>query len=251
MHMTRVLIADDIKDIRETLERTVTSHCPQATVVAATSSVASTVEAIREHAPDVVLLDVEMKDGTGFDVLKQFPSPAFKVIFITAYMQYSIEAFRFAALDYLLKPVDPDRLAQAIRRAADQADREKLALKIDSFLYNMQQPATSNKKIVLRTNESIHVVSLQNIMYCEADQSYTTFYLQDASRIMVTKPLREYEELFSQHQFIRIHQSYLVNISFIKRYDKGEGGQLVLSNEKALPVSVRKKEQLMQLLARL
>jgi two-component system LytT family response regulator len=248
--MLKVIIADDVQDIRESLAKMLAACCPAAEVVASTESVETTVAAIKTHLPDVVLLDVEMKDGTGFDVLKQFPSARFKVIFVTAYQHYSFEAFRFSALDYLLKPVDPDLLAQAVNKAADITDREKLSLKIDSFLHNMQETSRGPKKIVLRTIDNIHVVTVNDIVHCEADQSYTTFYLNDKSRIVVTRSLSEFDELLVPYQFVRIHQSYLVNTSFIKRFNKADN-TLLLSDATVLPVSVRKKEQLLQLLASL
>lgn len=248
--MLKILIADDVKNIRESLTKMVNASLANATIVGATDSVANTIKAIKELKPDVVLLDIEMKDGTGFDVLKQFPNPSFKVIFITAYQQYSLEAFKFSALDYILKPVDPDQLAKAVNKAVEHIDREKLSNKIDAFLYNMEH-ASQEKKIVLKTAESIHVVSLKDIMYCQAYEGYTNFYLVDKSKILVSRTLGEYDELFSEHHFIRIHQSYLLNINYIKRYEKGEGGAIVLTNETTIPVSARKKEQLMKLLAKL
>jgi two-component system LytT family response regulator len=249
--MIKLLIADDVRNVRESLQKSVLSNCPGVSIIALTDGVHSTVSAIKEFSPDIVLLDIEMKDGSGFEIFKSFPDPLFKVIFITAYKQYSIDAFKFSALDYLLKPVDPDHLTAAINRASKQLDREKASLKIDSFLHNIQSTTAGSKKVVLKTSESIHIVSLSDIVYCEADESYTNFHLADTTRIMVTKTLREFDEMFTNYNFVRIHQSYLVNLNYIKRYDKGEGGNVVLNNEKSLPVSVRKKEQLMQLLSKL
>lgn len=248
--MFKVVIADDVQDIRESLEKMLSAYCPEAQVVASADGVSSAVAAIKKHSPDVVLLDVEMKDGTGFDVLRQFPMARFKVIFVTAYQQYSLDAFRFSALDYLLKPVDPDLLVQAVNKAADVLDREKLALKIDSFLHNMQETTKGQKKIVLRTIDNIYVVPVNEIVYCEADQSYTTFHLHDRSRIVVTRSLSEFDELLAPYQFVRIHQSFLVNVAFIKRLNKADN-TLLLSDGAVLPVSVRKKDQLLQVLASL
>jgi two-component system LytT family response regulator len=248
--MFRVVIADDVQDIRESLEKMLGAYCPEVQIVASVDGVATAVAAIQKHSPDIVMLDVEMKDGTGFDVLKQFPSPRFKAIFVTAYQQYSLDAFRFSALDYLLKPVDPDLLVQAVSKAADVLDREKLALKIDSFLHNMQESSKGPKKIVLRTIDNIHVVAVNEIAYCEADQSYTTFHLSDKSRIVVTRSLSEFDEMLGPYQFVRIHQSYLVNAAYIKRFNKTDN-TLLLSDGAVLPVSVRKKDHLLQLLASL
>ncbi|MGZ3885041.1 MAG: LytR/AlgR family response regulator transcription factor, partial [Bacteroidia bacterium] len=178
-----------------------------------------------------------------------FPSPRFKVIFITAYQHYAVQAFRFAALDYILKPADPEVLSQALKKAVDNIDRERLSVKIDSFLNNMD--SKQSKKVVLKTADNIHVISLQEILYCEADRSYTIFYLADKSRIMVSNTLGQYEELFGDYGFLRIHQSYLLNVSYIRRYEKGDGGKIILSDNISLPVATRKKDQLLQLLSRL
>jgi two-component system LytT family response regulator len=192
-----------------------------------------------------------MKDGTGFSVLRQFAFPSFKTIFITAYEQYSLEAFRFSALDYLLKPVDPDLLLKAINKAADYIDREKLSLKIDTFLHNTERVSRESKKVALKTADNIYIVNLRDIVYCEADEGYTNIYLADKTRILVSRTLGEYDEMFSGYNFLRIHQSYLLNVEYIKRYEKGEGGKVILSNEAILPVSARKKEQLMEFLSNL
>jgi two-component system LytT family response regulator len=196
------------------------------------------------------LLDIEMKDGNGFEVFKHFLSPSFKTIFVTAYQQYSFEAFRFSAIDYLLKPVDPDQLINAVNKAQDHIDKENLSVKIETFLHNMEH-AAKGKKIILKTLESIHIVNISDIVYCEANEGYTMFYLSDRTKILVSRTLREFDEMLADHSFARIHQTFLVNINCIKRYEKGDGGQVVLSNDNCLPVSVRKKEQLMKLLAKL
>jgi two-component system LytT family response regulator len=249
--MLKVLIADDEENVREALAQIITSYGSAIEIVAASDGVESTVKAIHQHKPDVILLDIQMKDGTGFDVLKHFPFPQFKIIFITAYQEYAVQAFRFSALDYLLKPVDPDLLIETLKKTADIIDREKISLKIDSFLYNMNSLSKGAKKVILKTSENIHVVNMQDIMYCEAERSYTNFYMNDATRILVSSTLGHYEEIFEGYGFLRIHQSYLLNINYIKRYRKGDGGNVILTNSTSLPVATRKKDQLLQLLAKL
>lgn len=249
--MIKLLIADDEKNVRDALAEMVGLYSPNVNIVASTHSVSSTIEGINKYKPDVVLLDIDLKDGTGFDVLKHYKNPQFKVIFITAFQQYALEAFRFSAIDYLLKPIDPDLFTQAVNKATETIDKEKLSLKIESFLYNMDAISKGAKKIILKTADNIHVVNVKDIMYCEADHSYTNFYLADKSRVMVSKTLGEYDELLSAHNFIRIHQSYLLNVNYIKRYEKGDGGNVILSDNTSLPVATRKKEQLMQFLSRL
>jgi two-component system LytT family response regulator len=249
--MLKLLIADDEENVREAFSHIISTHNPDITLLSATDSVTSTIKSITENKPDIVLLDVEMKGGTGFDVLKNFPEPKFKVIFITAFQQYAVQAFRFAALDYILKPVDPDQLMETIGKASDNIDKEKIALKVDSFLYNMRSMGQGFKKIILKTSNNIYVVNLQDIVYLEADRSYTNFYMTDKSRIMVSSTLGHYEEMFDEYSFLRIHASYLININYIKRYEKGDGGKIILTGDISLPVASRKKEHVMQLLTSL
>lgn len=249
--MLKLLIADDEINVRESLELLVKMYCPDIEIVAMTDSVSATVKAIQFHKPHIVLLDIEMKEGTGFDVLKNFSAPTFKVVFITAHQEFALKAFRFSALDYLLKPVDPDELVEAITKAVGIIEKEKISMKIDSFFENMEQMSKGMKKIVIRTAEDIHVVQLQDIMYCEADRSYTIFNLKDNKRILVSTTLGEYEEMLQEYNFLRIHQSYLVNINFIKRYEKSDGGKVVLTNDVKIPVATRKKDHLLQLLNKL
>jgi two-component system LytT family response regulator len=251
MSKLRILIVDDEQHVREAIGQMVTLYCSDAEVVAEAAGVSEAVNAIKQHKPGIVLLDVDIKDGTGFDVLKQFPSPDFKVIFITAFQEYAVQAFRFSALDFLLKPLVPELLVEAIKKAQDVIDLKNMSLKIDSFIYNMDSLSKGTKKIILKTADTIHVINMQDIVYCEADRSYTNFYLSDKTRIMVSTTLGDYEDLFSGYGFLRIHQSYLLNVSYMKRYERGDGGKAVLVGDISLPVATRKKEQLLQLLSKL
>ena len=249
--MLKVLIVDDEENVREALAQMLNMYSEGTRLIGTCSNIAAAIKAIRESKPDILLLDIEIGEESGFDIFKHFPNPEFKVIFITAYQQYAVQAFRFAALDYLLKPVDPDHLIEALKKAFDAVDREKFSLKIDSFIHNVGAMTSRSKKIVLRTADNMHVVNLNDIMYCESDRSYTTFYLADKTRVMVSQTLGDYEDMFNDYGFIRIHKSHLVNLQFIKRYEKGDGGQLVLNDNTCLPVATRKKEQLLGLLANL
>lgn len=247
--MLKVIIIDDEENVREALEQLIQLYHSDIIVSASCSSISTAILAIKEHQPDILLLDIEIGTENGFDIFKHFPTPEFRVVFVTAYEQYAAQAFRFAALDYLLKPVDPDLLSEALKKTADVIDRKKIAVKINSFLHNMDDISKDFKKIVLKTAETIHLVNLRDIMYCEADHSYTNFYLADKSRIMVSHTMGEYEELFSSYGFLRIHQSYLLNLNYFKRYEKADGGKAILKDNTALPVATRKKDQLMQRLA--
>jgi two-component system, LytTR family, response regulator len=249
--MIKVIIVDDEKNVREAAEKIVEQYCAPAVVQTTCHSIASAVIAIKEHQPDVVLLDVELGMENGFDLFKHFPSPNFKVIFITAHHEYAVKAFRFSAIDYLLKPIEIEALKQAIDKVGELIDKNKMGLKIDSFIHNMNHLSKDAKKIVLKTADSVHVVNLNDIMYCEADRSYTSFYLNDKSRIMVSHTLGEYEELFNDYGFLRVHQSYLLNLDYLKRFEKADGGKAVLRDNTAIPVATRKKDQLMERLSNL
>jgi two-component system, LytTR family, response regulator len=249
--MLKLILIDDEERVRQSITQLLQLYHPEYEVVASCPSLSSAITAIRQQPPDVVLVDIEIGHENGFDLFTAFPKPSFKVIFITAYQQYAIQAFRFAALDYLLKPIQADLLADALKRAEDELQREKLNLRFDAFLHNINSPPKADKKIVLKTAESVHLVELKDIMYCEADRGYTNFYLADKSRIMVSTTLGEYEELFESCGYCRIHQSYLLNLSYFKRYDKADGGMAILKDNTKLPVATRKKELLLQKLSEL
>jgi two-component system LytT family response regulator len=232
--------------MRQSLEKLLKKHCPNVRVIDQADGVASGLASIRKHHPELVLLDIKMDDGTGFDLLKIAEPLDFRVIFITAYDQYALEAFRFSALDYLLKPVIPDNLVEAVKKAEGQKIRD-LEIQLHQLKNNLNTDDYSRKRIVLRTLEHIHVLQVDNIIYCESEGSYTKFFLDDSKMIMVSKTMREYEELLKHSGFFRVHKSYLVNLSKIVRLEKGEGGYVVMTNQERIPVGASRKEQLLHL----
>lgn len=244
--MLKIVIVDDEENVRESLNSMLKLYCKNIEWVKSFSTVHSTLNFIDTEKIDVLLLDIKVGKENGFDIFKHFPNPDFKVIFVTAFQEYAVKAFRFAAIDYLLKPVDPDTLAEAVNRANDILDNEKMSLKIESLLHNLNLEPKTKKKMVLKTSDSIHVVNPEEIIYCEADGSYTRFHLADGSRIMVTKTLGVYEELLETENFLRIHQSYLLNLDYLKRFDKAEGGRVILKDGTPLAVASRKKDQLLR-----
>jgi two-component system, LytTR family, response regulator len=249
--MLKVLLVDDEENAREYITELLRLNHIDIKLCATSHSVSTAISAINQHHPDVILLDIELGAENGFDIFKHFPEPNFKVICITAHEQYAVKAFRLSALDYLLKPIDPTLLAEALKKASDVFDREKMSLKVDSFLHNVGQLTKDSKKIVLKTTETVHLVNLSDILYCEADRSYTTFYLVDKSKILVSHTMGDYEDLFYDYGFFRIHQSYLLNLNYFKRYEKADGGKAILKDNTSLPVATRKKEQLLARLANL
>ena len=248
--MLRTIIIDDEAHMRQTLEKMVTRFCPNVKLVASADGVKTGVEAIRKYHPDLILLDIKMNDGTGFDLLKQLQPVDFKVIFVTAYDQYAIKAFRFSAIDYLLKPVDPDDLADAVCKA-EKLMHQDFNIQLNTLEENMLPGDKANRKIILRTFDSIHLVKVQDINYCESDGSYTTIHLLNEKEILVSTLLKEYDELLKDEGFYRVHKSFLINMRHIERFEKGEGGYVVLENESKVPVASRKREELLEMFERL
>ena len=236
--------------MRQTLEKLVKQSCPNIQLLPSVDGVKTGVEAIQKHHPDLVLLDIKMDDGTGFDLLKQLQPVDFKVIFVTAYDQYAIKAFKFSAIDYLLKPVDADELAEAVCKA-EKLMQQDFSTQLNTLEENMQSGDKPNRKIILRTFDSIHLVKVQDINYCESEGSYTTIHLLNGKKIVVSTLLKEYDEMLKECGFYRVHKSYLINMRHIERFEKGEGGYVVLENEAKVPVASRKREELMEMFDRL
>lgn len=248
--MLRTIIIDDEAHMRQTLEKLVKQSCPNVKLVAQADGVKTGIEAIQKHHPDLILLDIKMNDGTGFDLLKQIQPVDFKVIFVTAYDQFAIKAFRFSAIDYLLKPVDPDDLSEAVCKA-EKLMQQDFSTQLNALEEHMQPGDKANRKIILRTFDNIHLVKVQDINYCESEGSYTAIHLLNGNKILVSTLLKEYDELLGDSGFYRVHKSYLINMRHISRFEKGDGGNVVLENENKVPVASRKREELMEMFERL
>jgi two-component system LytT family response regulator len=251
MSLLRTIVIDDESHIRQTLSKMVNRHCKNVKLVAEANSVRSGVESIKKHAPDLVLLDIKMNDGTGFDMLKQLEPVDFKVIFITAFDQYAIRAFKFSAIDYILKPVDIDELVAAVNRA-DELVQAAFRTQLEALGENLDNKDKTLKKLILRTHDNIHLVKVKDIGYCMADGNYLTVSLVNGKKVMVTNiSLKEYEDLLAEYGFFRVHKSYLINLHQIDRFEKMDGGSVVMTDESKVPVASRKKEQLMEMFEQL
>ena len=248
--MLRTIIIDDEAHVRETLTRLVKEFCPQVQLVGEAFSVESGVKAIHELHPHLVLLDIRMGDGSAFELLKKLEAIDFRIIFITAYENYAVQAFRFAAIDFLLKPVNPEDLADAVKRA-ESLIQQQLITQLQALEENMKSDIRQKKKIVLKTMENIYLVSLHDIAYLESDRSYTTVHTMNHDRIVISKPLKDFDELLYDDGFYRVHKSYLVNMMHVQRFEKQEGGYIVLSNDHKIPVASRKREELLELFEKL
>ena len=249
--MIRTLVIDDEVKARETIIDMLNLFCKDIDVIGEASSVSTGFEMINHHNPDLILLDIKMTDGSGFDLLKKFERIGFYVIFITAFEEFAIEAFKFSAIDYLLKPIDPDELTDSVSNVKERLQKDNYSLQLGTFFENLESSNGKTKKLVLKTSDSIHVVSLNEIIRCQSDKNYTHFYTISNGKIVVSKTLKEYEELLTDFGFLRAHQSHLINLNFIKRFDKSDGGVLVMKDNSKVPVSFRKREELMKFFKRL
>ncbi|MDD3488808.1 MAG: LytTR family DNA-binding domain-containing protein [Paludibacter sp.] len=246
MTKQRILIVDDEAPVRELITGVIENFCESAEIVGVADGVQSALDAIRLLKPDIVLLDVNLGDGTAFDLLSKIDPVNFAIIFITAYEKYAVSAFKFSAVDYIMKPVNIDELVAAIRKAAGKSEQQALNAKLKNFFDNLNSHP-EDKKIVLKTAESIFIVKVVDIIRCEADHNYSTFYLLNGKKVLVSKTLKDYEEMLSDFFFFRTHQSHLININHIVSFEKNDGGYLRMVDGSQVPVSKRKREELFEL----
>lgn len=238
----RSVIIDDMDAARASLKLELAEHCPTIDVIAEAHSVVTGLKLLKETEIDIVFLDIELDDGLGFDILELIDSPNFKVIFTTASDAYAIRAFQVAAVDYLLKPIDPERLKEAVAKAKENHPHTKEQL---SILKSGLSKQKDESKIVLHTQEKIVSADIQSISHCISEGNYTTFFFLDGSKLLITKTLKEFEKILTPHHFIRTHQSYLINGNEVKEFIKTEGGYLLLKNGSRIPVSVRKRTEVL------
>jgi two-component system LytT family response regulator len=243
--MKKVLVIDDEKPTRDFIKRLIDSYHFGIEVFTDGENVATGVEAIHRLQPDLVILDIQMPDGNGFDVLKSIPVKNFEVIFITAFQEYAIQAIKFSALDYLLKPIDSEELKLAIDHALNTITRKTDESQLSVLQHNMQM--NTKRKLVLKTQESVHVVEIDNIVRCESDKNYTLFYFMNAKKILVSKTLKDFDILLSGLTFFRAQQSHLINLNYVERYDRHEG-TIIMKDGSAIPLALARKEQFFEIL---
>lgn len=244
-----ILLIDNEAEVRGVLRTLVENWNKDRFSIIEADGVATGLEMIQSLKPSIVLLDVEMDDGTGFDLLEKLPHPSFQLIFTTAHNQYAIQAFRCSALDYLLKPVDPLELSQSLDRALGQLTQQTLQQQLDVLMRQLKNEKEADKQIVLKDIDKTYIVKLNDILYCEAAGSYTKFHLVNGGPIFVSRNLRSYEEILSPSGFFRTHHSCLVNPNKIKVFDrKADSGTLLLEGGRSIPVSQRKREMVLNFL---
>jgi two-component system, LytTR family, response regulator len=238
--MLKALIVDDEPKARENLQILLQDFVEGVQVVGLCENIAEATEAVKLHSPDVVFLDIQLQRETGFDLLTKLKEINFEVIFTTAYTEYAIKAFKFSAIDYLLKPIDIEDLRKAVARVSKRVNNNMTG-RLTQLVQNLKQGSNENYKIALPTLDGLVFVKITDILYCEASSNYTQIFTNE-EKYLVSKTLKEYDDLLSDHNFFRIHNSYLININSIKKYVKGEGGYVILNNDTSLDVSKRKKE---------
>jgi two-component system LytT family response regulator len=247
--MIRAVIVEDEKMSRETLRRMLGKYCPDVEVVAEAETYRQGIAAIRAFRPDAVFLDIQMPDGSGFRVLEELKEIDFEVIFTTAFDQFAIKAIKYNALDYLLKPIIPEELAEAVKRLQQRKEAAIAGLRGSDKV--TEGGGAFTRKIILSTSEMIHVIHVDEIIRCESDNYYTMFFFTDGRRLLVSKTLKENEEILSRYDFIRPHKSHLVNKKYIKSYLRHEGGAIIMIDGTKVPVSRRKRDDIMGMLRNL
>jgi two-component system LytT family response regulator len=242
--MLRTLIIDDEPSSAETL-RLWLGHLPDIDLVGVCTSAYDGLAVIQDKQPDVVFLDIEMPHLNGFDLLASLPKVDFSVIFTTAYDHYAIQAIRFNALDYLLKPIGLTELQQAVDRAKQRKSAQQTTQQYRVFFENLRNQTQSLNKLTLHTLEGLLFVPISEIVRCESDRNYTNFHLLGARPVLVSKNLGEFEEILTEYNFFRVHNSHLVNLTHVRRYLRTEGGQLELADGSIIDVSRRRKDELL------
>lgn len=246
MKTIRAVIAEDEPRNIDILKTVLEKHCDNVEVVGTANNVKKAVEVIRETEPDVLFLDIEMPPHKGFEVLEKFPEINFDVIFITAHEEYALQAIKFAALDYLLKPINIEEVKAALKKVKPRSKGQtnELAAILKEYLKDKEQTFS---KIVIPSNDGYNVVDLNNIVYCEACDSYTKIHTNENNKVhLISKPLKEYDDLLSDKGFYRVHKSFLVNINHIRKIIKGIGAAVIMSDGANIPISMRKKDEFFQ-----
>lgn len=246
----KAILIDDESNSRDTLKEMLRRYC-DIEILGEADGVKTGLEMIQILKPNLVFLDIKMNDGSGFDLLKKVKEQNFHVIFTTAFDQFAIKAFRFSALDYLLKPIDIDELKAAVDKFLKRVETESESYKskLDNLIHNEESPKDFHK-VVFSTSEGMHIIEIAKIIRCEADDYYTKIHVENRKLIMVSKTLKEVESLLKGNNFIRNHKSHLVNLNYIKTYVKSDGGYLILNNGEKIPVSRRKKDLLAKTLSK-
>ena len=250
--MITALLIDDDANLRNGMKSLLERYAPEIKIIGEADSVKTGIDTMQLLNPEVVFLDIQLGDGTGFDILEEIANKKGKstshIVFITAHEQYAVKAFRFSALDFLLKPVDPEELEKVVVKLKNVLHKNDSYAHIDLLLENIRKKVDNFRRIALSTSDGIHLFEISDIIRCESEDNYTKFYIKNSKPILISKTLKEYEDMLTEHGFERIHQSHLINLSYLKSYIKKDGGYVVMADNSNLPISQRKKERLQELL---
>lgn len=245
----RCLIIEDDLHTANDVKNTIVSHFDTIQILAVTDNIIDAKECIEDLKPDIIISDINLKDDTVFTLFKQYDTIPFKIIFITSYSKYAVEAFKFSALDFLEKPFNDDALIASVTNAISIIDQENYTAQIQTFFHNFN-PEQKNKKLVLKNIEAVHIVSIEAIIYVKSDNNYSEFHIEDGRKIVISKPLKFYDDQLRSYTFFRTHQSFLVNLNFAKTFHKKDS-VLELSNHLHLPVSINKAAALIHYLGQM
>jgi two-component system LytT family response regulator len=241
------IIIDDEAAVRNAIRSLLAENFPDIKILATAGNIQEGYETIIKNEPDLIFLDIELPDGTGFDLLKKFPRVPFRIIFVTGHHEYALDAIKVSALDYVLKPIDTDDLCRAVEKAQSVINQQEQQLKLQALSENLQGKKVL-KRIILSTSDHLQIVSVSDIIRAEADSNYTSFRLSGGKHILVSRTIKEFESLLSGSGMIRVHQSHLINIAYVDRFVKKDGGYLLLKDNTKVPVSPILKKQVLQAL---
>jgi len=247
MELLKAILVDDEVSSLQNLQQKIVEFCPGIKVVATAQKPEEAIFLIRHHNPDVIFLDIEMPRMSGFRVLEELEDINAEIIFTTAYNHYAIDAIRISAFDYLVKPISVEDLQNAVKRLVVQHDRQTQE-KLDVLKKSLQESKSQEDRIAIPTSEGMEFINIKNIVRIESSSNYSKLYLLSGQTIVVTRLLKDFEEMLLAYRFYRVHHSHLINLTYIKKYIRGEGGQVVMQNGDVIDVARRKKDEFLKLI---
>ena len=248
MSKIKAILIDDEPGNIATLTKMVAEYCTDVELLATANDILEAEKLIHQHQPDLIFLDIEMPHGNGFDLLNNLAPIKFEVVFVTAFNAYAIQAFKYSAVDYILKPVSINDLKNAVIKVKNRLEKNQLNQRIDSLLSNLKTESSGRKRMGISTQDGIDFEEFDNIMYLQGENNYTSIYLNNKPKEIASKAIGEFEELLPKKIFCRIHKSYIININYIKKYQKGRGGFVIMQDGTSIEVSIRKKDEFLRLL---
>lgn len=245
----KTIIIEDEEQAVSALLAEINRNCPDLEIVGTAGKIQDAITLIENTNPELVFLDIQLTDGLGFEILKHFDKSSFQVIFTTAYSQYAINAIKFNALDYLLKPISGTDLKEAVSKIKSKSKND-IQIQIENFIKN-QSLQNQNKKIALQTTQGIFIHEIQTILKCTSEGNYTHVHFTDGKKVLISKPLKDFEDMLCSYGFERIHNSHIINLNHLCSYIFKDGGYVIMSDKSTLPVSKRKKASLMEFLSKM